>query len=352
MEVSLIVIINQVWAWLSSLFHHFSPNLSKSDHDSPDQTDDRKKIKYRLTYNLRSSHPTPPWLPSAFDLRVPPEKSVKMHEFSEIRQVFSGHAPEKWGEGDSGVQKRSPATSSDVVGANKVRTSTIAGRSRWEDYIVSHIRRSCFHSRSLTVTSSLLTNLTWSSFMSVVFGFQLSVKVWIVFIVLALGVLGLLWWLFLMISVALPYLFLCIYHLPKRHMRSNFLPVAFLPPYRLGYVQSFINFFFFSSTSLCSRVVGRGSGHLDTPSAGSKEGETPASIKALLSGTASVIPSSIQFHLCNSSIHPILLVSFRKLEDLGFKVQGLGFRCSVNTRIGRAYGCLWHVHLVMLEYFF
>jgi hypothetical protein len=33
-----------------------------------------------------------------------------------------------------------------------------------------------------------------SSFMCVVYGFQLLVKVWIVFIVLALGVLGLLWW--------------------------------------------------------------------------------------------------------------------------------------------------------------
>ncbi len=46
-EVSLIVIIMQVSAWLSliiKLFHHFSPNLSKSAHDSPDQTDDRIKI--------------------------------------------------------------------------------------------------------------------------------------------------------------------------------------------------------------------------------------------------------------------------------------------------------------------
>jgi hypothetical protein len=46
-EVSLIVIIKQVSSWLSLIikrFHHFSPNLFKSDHDSPDQTDDRIKI--------------------------------------------------------------------------------------------------------------------------------------------------------------------------------------------------------------------------------------------------------------------------------------------------------------------
>jgi hypothetical protein len=36
MEASLIVIIKN--------FHHFSPNLSNSEHDSPDQTHDRTKI--------------------------------------------------------------------------------------------------------------------------------------------------------------------------------------------------------------------------------------------------------------------------------------------------------------------
>ncbi len=46
-----------------------------------------------------------------------------------------------------------------------------------------------------------------SSFMCVVCGFRLLVKVWIAFIVLALGVLGLLRWLFLMISVTPPYPF-------------------------------------------------------------------------------------------------------------------------------------------------
>ncbi len=55
MEVSLIVIIKQVWAWLSSLFHHFSPNLSKSAHDSPDQTDDM--IKIYIIFEV----PTPPY---------------------------------------------------------------------------------------------------------------------------------------------------------------------------------------------------------------------------------------------------------------------------------------------------
>ena len=46
-EVSLIVIIKEVSSLLSliiKLFHHFSPNLSKSDHDSPDQTDDMIQI--------------------------------------------------------------------------------------------------------------------------------------------------------------------------------------------------------------------------------------------------------------------------------------------------------------------
>jgi hypothetical protein len=52
-----------------------------------------------------------------------------------------------------------PAPSSDEVGANKARTSVIAGHSRWEDSIVSHIRRSYFHSRSLAVTSSLSSGL-------------------------------------------------------------------------------------------------------------------------------------------------------------------------------------------------
>ena len=53
MEVSLIVIIKQVSAGLSliiKLFHHFSPNLSNSDHDSPDQTVDRIKISSSYTY--------------------------------------------------------------------------------------------------------------------------------------------------------------------------------------------------------------------------------------------------------------------------------------------------------------
>ena len=61
------------------------------------------------------------------------------------------------GEGGSGAQKRSPLHRRTPLygGANTARTSAIAGRSRWEDCIVSHIRRrSCFHSRSLAVTSS------------------------------------------------------------------------------------------------------------------------------------------------------------------------------------------------------
>ena len=57
------MIIKQVSVWSSliiKLFHHFSPNLYNSADDSPDQTVYRIKIQY----NLRSSHPTPPWLPS------------------------------------------------------------------------------------------------------------------------------------------------------------------------------------------------------------------------------------------------------------------------------------------------
>ncbi len=60
-EVSLIVIIKEVSAWLSLIikhFHHFSPNLSKSDHDSPDQTDDRIKLSCQRRWNSfwRSGH--------------------------------------------------------------------------------------------------------------------------------------------------------------------------------------------------------------------------------------------------------------------------------------------------------
>ena len=112
MEVSLIVIIKQVWAWLSLIikpFHHFSPNLSNSAHDSPDQTHDRIKI----LYSLRISHPTPPWLLSASQVSTegpPPKKRVKRDFF------FSWSlqdAAEKWGEGGSGAQKRSLPPSSD-----------------------------------------------------------------------------------------------------------------------------------------------------------------------------------------------------------------------------------------------
>ncbi len=84
-EVSLNVIIKQVSVWLSliiKLFHHFSPNLSKSTHDSPDQTDDRIKI----WCNLRSSHPTPPWLPSALN-RVPTKKKEKQLAFPNSSSV-------------------------------------------------------------------------------------------------------------------------------------------------------------------------------------------------------------------------------------------------------------------------
>ncbi len=85
-EVSLIVIIKQVSGWLSliiKLFHHLSLNLSNSVHDSPDQTDERIKIYY----NLRSSHPTPPWLPAAVAHR-------SVHQRHRRRQsVLKNHAP-------------------------------------------------------------------------------------------------------------------------------------------------------------------------------------------------------------------------------------------------------------------
>ncbi len=61
------------------------------------------------------------------------------------------------------------------------------------------------------------------SFSFVVYGLQLLVKVWFVFIVLALEVPGLLRWFTSTFLVVLPYLFLCTYHLPKRHMMSDFL---------------------------------------------------------------------------------------------------------------------------------
>ncbi len=65
MEVSFIVIIKQVSSWLSliiKLFHHFSPNLSNSAHDSLDQTGDMIQIKY----NPQSSHPS----------KFPPDSTV------------------------------------------------------------------------------------------------------------------------------------------------------------------------------------------------------------------------------------------------------------------------------------
>ncbi len=83
MEVPLIVIINQVWAWLSLVIKPFSPLLSQPFQvwpwfTGPNRWQDKNLI-YRLAYNLRSSHPTPPppWLPSDFDLRVPPIKKCK-----------------------------------------------------------------------------------------------------------------------------------------------------------------------------------------------------------------------------------------------------------------------------------
>ena len=52
---------------------------------------------------------------------------------------------------------------------------------------------------------------------------DLLVMVWFVFIVLTLDVLGFLRWLLSLIIVVPPYLSLCIYYLPKRHMMSNFI---------------------------------------------------------------------------------------------------------------------------------
>ena len=113
----------------------------------------------------------------------------------------------------------------------------------------------------------------------------------------------------------------------------------------LSSVNDIFAIFFFETSSVRE-------GSWETPSAGSKEGEPPASIKALLSGTASVITFSYSVppvQQLQSSHSPS---QFLETGGLGFKVQGLGFRGLVNTRNGPAYDCLSHVYLVMLQHFF
>ncbi len=58
-------------------------------------------------------------------------------------------------------------------------------------------------------------------FMFVVYVLDLTVKVWFVFIVLTLEVHGLFCWFFWTFLVVPLYLYLCIYHLHKRHMMSG-----------------------------------------------------------------------------------------------------------------------------------
>ncbi len=61
------------------------------------------------------------------------------------------------------------------------------------------------------------------SFSFVVYGLGLLVKVWFVFVVLALEVPGLLRWFSSTFLGVQPYLFLCIYHWPRWPMMSDFL---------------------------------------------------------------------------------------------------------------------------------
>ena len=79
------------------------------------------------------------------------------------------------------------------------------------------------HRNSLHATYHALTRVFRGlSFLCVVFGFQWLGRVCFVLLVLALDVLGSLRRSFSMILVAPPYLFLCIYIMPKRHMWGVF----------------------------------------------------------------------------------------------------------------------------------
>jgi hypothetical protein len=66
----------------------------------------------------------------------------------------------------------------------------------------------------------------WTRFVS-------QATVWFVFIVLTLEVPGLLRWFTSTFLVVLPYLFFCVYHLPRRHMMSDFI-YSFIS-YRIHY---------------------------------------------------------------------------------------------------------------------
>jgi len=72
------------------------------------------------------------------------------------------------------------------------------------------------------------------SFSFPVYGFDLLVKLLFVLLVLSLETPGLLWWLSSTNLVFPPYLFLCIYHLSKRHMMSDSLKA--LPTFVLSTV--------------------------------------------------------------------------------------------------------------------
>ncbi len=71
------------------------------------------------------------------------------------------------------------------------------------------------------IRTHLIRDSDDSSFMFVVFGFDLIIKVWFLWIVLTLDFLGFSWlcsWSFFVVT---PYLSFCICHLPKRHMMST-----------------------------------------------------------------------------------------------------------------------------------
>jgi hypothetical protein len=101
--VSLIVIIKQVSSWLSliiKLFHNFTPNLSKSAHDSPDQTDDRIKSN-RIS-----------WIFGKF-VSLLKDMMLKSEVKEEVthRSVHKRHHRTQ-----SVLKKRGPAPSPDAVG--------------------------------------------------------------------------------------------------------------------------------------------------------------------------------------------------------------------------------------------
>ncbi len=93
-------------------------------------------------------------------------------------------------------------------------------------------------------------------------GLDLLVKVWFVFIVLALEFPGLFRWFSLTFLVVPPYLFLCIYPLTRRHMMSDFLYsfISFRTHYSFHrdiFIPSVLVFFYSAANKHTAKMVNR-----------------------------------------------------------------------------------------------